>query len=205
MDYIVKNEQVKMYHEIIECLTEALEARDIYTKGHSERVAHMAKDIAMLYGLKPEQIELIHIAGHLHDIGKIGIPDIILNKPGKLTNQEYETIKTHCEIGYKILSKSEELKTIADIILYHHERWDGAGYPVGKKATDIPIEARIIAVSDAIDAMLTTRTYKTAMSIDMCKIEVEKNSGKQFDPDIVKCMSSLWDKWKIEKKNIVVA
>lgn len=198
MDLINPVGEVGFYHEIIECLTEALEARDPYTRGHSQRVAHMAKDIAHLYGLSHEQIELIHIAGHLHDIGKIGIPDDILNKPGTLTDAEYEIIKKHSEIGYKILSKSENLNRVAQIVLKHHERWDGRGYPLGLMAEEIPIEARILCLSDSIDAMRIDRIYKKAISLDACKAEVRRCSGTQFDPRLVELIEVLWNKWELE-------
>lgn len=194
----LRQEKWYHYHDIIECLIGALEAKDAYTKGHSERVAHMAYDIGKQCGLKGAKLEKLHIAGHLHDIGKIGIPDYILRKPGKLLPQEYEMIKTHSQMGYDILIKSKVLKNIADIVLYHHERWDGRGYPHGLKGEDIPFESRILAISDTIDAMTSRRSYKAAVTWEACYKEVKANSGIQFDPEIVIKMDSLWKQWEAQ-------
>jgi len=191
----LRHKRFHRYHDIIECLTGALEAKDTYTSGHSDRVAHMAYDIGKKYGLRKKELEDLHLAGHLHDIGKIGIPDNILNKPSKLQPHEYNIVKNHSRMGYDILMKSKNLKDIAIIVLYHHERWDGKGYPEGLKEKEIPLASRIIAISDSIDAMISERPYKKSLSWDECKKEVESNKGIQFDPCLVNIIESLWSKW----------
>jgi putative two-component system response regulator len=169
------------FHDVIECLIAAVEARDPYTSGHSTRVADITLTIARALGLKGLQLEIVHMAAHMHDIGKIGIPDEVLVKEGALTEEEWRLIRLHPRIGYDILSHSEVLSDIADIVLHHHERWDGKGYPDGLKGEDIPLGARIIAVADAIDAMLSPRPYRDAMNVAACAKQLTANSGKQFD------------------------
>jgi HD-GYP domain-containing protein (c-di-GMP phosphodiesterase class II) len=171
---------------VTECLVAALEARDRYTEGHSLRVADMSVAIASAFGIRGAELEDIHVAAHLHDIGKIGIPDRLLYKPGKLLLKEYEEIKRHPAIGFTILSKSKSLMSIAKIVLFHHERWDGGGYPRGLCGNAIPIGARIIAVADTIDAMTSSRPYRKEMSPEYTMEEVRRNAGLQFDPVIAK-------------------
>ncbi len=189
----------KHYHDIIECLVSALEMRDLYTKGHSDRVAQIASDIAYKMGITGSRLDKIHIAGHLHDIGKIGIPDTILNKVGKLTFSEYEQMKKHSELGYEILIKSEALADIALIVKHHHEAYDGSGYPDGLKGEEIPFESRILAISDTIDAMTSQRLYRQKVSLKACREEIERCSGGQFDPVIVEAISSLWSTWQLKE------
>lgn len=143
-------------------------------------------------GLREEITDKIHIAAHLHDIGKIGIPDAILNKDEKLSESEWEVIKTHPQIGADILSKSAHLAEMKDIILYHHERFDGRGYPAGLKEEKIPLGARIIAICDSIDAMTSTRVYHRAYSLEHCYMEIEKNLGKMYDPGIGRLVLEHW-------------
>ena len=139
-------------HELVECITSALDARDPYTGDHSRRVSDMACYLCHKMGMTEEEVQQIHIAGHLHDIGKIGIPDRVLLKEGKLNDEEWQLMKKHPEIGAQIMSKSEHFARIAAILLHHHERWDGRGYPFGAKGEEIPLGSRIIAVCDSIDA-----------------------------------------------------
>jgi HD-GYP domain-containing protein (c-di-GMP phosphodiesterase class II) len=179
-----------LYHEIIECLTTALEAKDAYTKGHSTRVADLVYDLAKIIGLRGENLEEIHLAAHLHDIGKIGIPDVILNKKGSLLPEEYSVLKEHSVIGYQILSRSEHLKSMARLVLYHHERWDGKGYPEGLRGEAMPLGSRIIAVCDGIDAMISRRPYREALTLDQCCRELERNSGTQFDPCLIQVIKT---------------
>lgn len=180
------------YHEIIECITGALDAKDNYTAGHSQRVSDMAYQICKLVGLSHRDMERIHIAAHLHDIGKIGVPDYILNKPGKLNEEEWEQMKKHPEIGANILSKSHRLMDLYEMVLYHHERYDGGGYPAGLKAEQIPVGARIIAICDSIDAMTSNRHYRNAMSLEYCYNEIERNLGKMYDPIIGRFVLEHW-------------
>ncbi len=182
------------YHEFVECITSALDARDPYTGKHSERVSDMACFIGELMGLTEAETQEIHIAGHLHDIGKIGIPDRVLLKEGKLDDEEWKLMKKHPEIGADILSKSSHFARLAAIILHHHERWDGKGYPFGAKGTEIPLGARIIAVCDSIDAMASKRAYRNALPLEVCKAEIEKNVGIMYAPEVAKIALENWDK-----------
>ena len=182
------------YHEFVECITSALDARDPYTGKHSERVSDMACMIGELMGLSEAETQEIHIAGHLHDIGKIGIPDRVLLKEGKLDDEEWKLMKKPPEIGADILSKSSHFARLAAIILHHHERWDGKGYPFGAKGTEIPLGARIIAVCDSIDAMASKRAYRNALPLEVCKAEIEKNVEIMYDPEVAKIALENWDK-----------
>lgn len=181
------------YHEIIECITAALDAKDPYTAGHSQRVSDMAMKVCQLIGLNADATEQIHIAAHLHDIGKIGVPDAVLNKEDRLTEEEFGLIKRHPTIGAEILSKSHHLSEVKDIVLSHHERFDGKGYPQGLKAQEIPVGARIIAICDSIDAMTSTRSYRKARSYEFCYEEIEKNLGIMYDPVIGQYVLDHWD------------
>lgn len=182
---LFKFREKKIYHDIIESLVTALEAKDFYTRGHSERVAFMAYELSKNLGIKGNELENIHMAAHLHDIGKIGVPDDVLNKKGKLVLHEWEYIKMHPKIGFDILSKSNRLKHISRMVLHHHERWDGKGYPQGLSEMDIPLGARIISVCDSIDAMISTRPYREAMKFEECIKELMLNKGLMFDPWII--------------------
>ncbi len=181
------------YHEIIDCITCALDERDPYTAGHSKRVSDMALKVCQLIGLKKKDTLKIHIAAHLHDIGKIGIPDAILYKEGKLTDEEFEYIKKHPAIGAEILGKSQALKELSDIVLMYHERFDGKGYPLGKAGVEIPIGARIIAICDSIDAMSSNRCYRKAHDFAYCYKEIEKNLGKMYDPIVGRYVLEHWE------------
>ncbi|WP_069997207.1 HD-GYP domain-containing protein [Cellulosilyticum sp. I15G10I2] len=192
--------RVQHVHDVIECLTAALEAKDIYTSGHSSRVAAMSFDLARSMGIKGVMLEDIHIAAHLHDIGKMGVPENILNKKGKLLPHEWTQIQRHPEIGYAILSKSRQLDKIAEMVLYHHERWDGKGYPHALKKDKIPLGSRIIAVADGIDAMTSARPYREAMSWEDCMEEVLLNKELQFDPVVVEAALRIWKKWEYQPK-----
>ncbi len=180
------------YHDIIDCLTTALEARDIYTGGHSSRVGDMTHDLAKAMGFQGTELDEIHIAAHLHDVGKLGVPETILNKPGKLTPDEFKEIQRHPEIGWQILSKARRLRRIAEIVLYHHERWDGKGYPSGIAGDRIPPGARIIALADSIDAMTSDRPYRTAMNWNRCRDEIIQGMGTQFEPAVVSVAIKNW-------------
>jgi len=182
---LLKIREKEIYHDIIESLVTALEAKDFYTSGHSERVASMSYELSKGFGIKGIELGDIHMAAHLHDIGKIGVPDRVLNKNGKLLPHEWEYIKMHPRIGFDILSKSKRLKTISKIVHYHHERWDGKGYPEGLSGISIPLGSRIIAVCDSIDAMTSDRPYRKAMGFEECINEIIINTGLMFDPVIV--------------------
>ena len=183
----------EFYHDIIESMVAALDAKDIYTAGHSTRVGDMSHELGVHLGIKDEELEILHIAGHLHDIGKIGVPDSVLNKIGKLDLHEWELMKKHPEIGYNILSKVKSLEDISKIVLHHHERWDGKGYPKGLCKEEIPLGSRIIAVCDSIDAMRSNRPYRKLISDQECYNEIIKNKGIMYDPKIVDCIIENWN------------
>ena len=177
----------------VEAIASAIDAKDAYTKGHSDRVAQYAREIGKRHGYSGSQQDEIHMLGLLHDVGKIGIPDAVINKPGKLNDEEFEMIKDHPTIGAKILSKTPELAKLAMGARYHHERYDGTGYPEGLVGNEIPEEARIIAVADAYDAMTSRRSYRDALPIDVVKKEIEKGKGTQFDPVFADIMLDMID------------
>jgi len=181
------------YHDLIASLAAALDAKDYYTSGHSTRVGDMSYNLGKFLNLDSNKLEILHIAAHLHDIGKIGIPDKILNKKGTLTDEEWCIMKSHCAIGYNILSKSQSLLYIAKIVLHHHEKFNGTGYPSGLKSEDIPYESRIIAVCDSIDAMKSIRPYKKVMNDKECINELIINKSIMYDPKIVDCLLEHWN------------
>ncbi len=176
---------------VVHTLADAIDAKDAYTKGHSGRVADYSKEIARRAGYSEEHQEEIYMMGLLHDVGKIGVPDAVINKPGKLTDEEYAKIKTHPERGAKILQNIEEMPKLATGARWHHERYDGRGYPDGLKGEEIPEEARIIAVADAYDAMTSNRSYRGLIPQDVVKSEIEKGSGTQFDPKFAAIMLEI--------------
>ena len=184
-----ENEKLSMH--VVQTLAEAIDAKDKYTNGHSTRVAEYSREIARRYGYTKKQQEDIYMMGLLHDVGKIGIPDSVINKPGKLTAEEYEIIKTHSRVGARILRKIEEMPKLVEGARWHHERYDGKGYPDGLVGESIPEEARIIAVADAYDAMTSRRSYRDILSQEKVRSEIENGKGSQFDPafaDIVLAM-----------------
>ncbi|MDR2701357.1 MAG: HD-GYP domain-containing protein [Spirochaetaceae bacterium] len=174
----------KTHFETIMAFSEALEARDQYTAGHSRRVMEYSKSIGQRMKLDKQEIEDLRRSALLHDIGKIGIPDIILKKQTKLTGEEYAIIKSHPETGAAILKYIKSFKDLVPAVYHHHERFDGEGYPEGVKGTAIPLHARIIAIADTFDAMTSSRSYRKALSFRTALSELERNKGIQFDPDI---------------------
>lgn len=187
-----------LYHDVIECLVLALEARDPYTSNHSSNVADMSVELGKEMGINGHELEIVHVAAHLHDIGKIGVPDGVLLKDSSLNEAEWEQVRRHPVIGFQILQKSRYLREVADLILYHHERFDGNGYPRGLAGKDIPFGSRIIAIADAVEAMLSNRPYRKALSLDCCCREIQGGMGSQFDPEVaqvtMKYLTRLQDK-----------
>ena len=175
-----------MLSRTIEIIMNSLYEKNSREMEHSKRVSYWCEKIAQRMNLDSHIVSKLRIAGLMHDIGKIGIPDSILDKPDRLTEEEFNLIRKHSEVGYRILSAANEFSEIADYILAHHERWDGMGYPKGLKGNDIPIYARIISVADSFDAMTSDRAYRKAMSINQAKQEITKFSNIQFDPSVVK-------------------
>jgi len=182
-----------MLDQCIETLAYTIDAKDRYTKGHSSRVAKYARMIALVAGKTEEECRQIYLAGLLHDIGKISISGSIINKAGKLTDEEFEKIKTHPQKGALILDKMKSIPYLQTGAKYHHERFDGRGYPEGLKGEEIPDIARIIAVADSYDAMTSYRSYRSTMKQDIVKQEIWKGQGTQFDPFYAKIMISLID------------
>jgi len=202
------NKLEQAYLETIESLVKAVEAKDKYTCGHSEEVAALAESIAIAMGMSEEKAERIYTAGLLHDVGKIGIPSAILSKPSCLSCEEYDAIKLHSVKGYQILKPVGYLQDLAMAVLQHHERYDGTGYPNGLSGEGILIEARILAVADAFQAMISDRPYRKGLSIDRAIIEIKKGSGSQFDPRVAEVLLSVLESKepdKVEYKGIEVA
>ena len=181
---------------VVEALAAAIDAKDTYTKGHSGRVAEYAREISRRHGYSAKKQEELYMMALLHDVGKIGIPDAVINKPGKLTKEEYEIIKTHSATGAHILSKTTEMPRMAVGAHWHHERYDGQGYPDGLSGKNIPEEARIIAVADAYDAMTSRRSYRDVLSQAVVREEIEKGRGTQFDPVFAEIMLKMIDEDK---------
>jgi len=173
------------YLETIETLRYTVEAKDFYTRGHSDRVSEYAILIGEKMGLSDEDLRTLKAGGQVHDIGKIGIPDSILLKDSKLTDEEYSEIKNHPLIGAHILSNATIFSDLIPIVKYHHERYDGKGYPSGLKGDNIPLLARIISIADTFDAMISKRSYRNALPLDHAIQELKDSSGTQLDPDIV--------------------
>ena len=180
-------------HDIINSMVATLEAKDLYTYNHSTRVAEMAYTLGQLLGMNQDDLELIYISGDLHDIGKIGVPDIILNKPDKLESDEWKLMKNHSRIGYSILSKARAFEDISKVVLHHHERWDGKGYPDGLKAEEIPLASRILAICDSVDAMKSDRPYRKGINDETCRDEIKRNKGIMYDSRIAECILENWD------------
>lgn len=197
---------------IIQTLARTIDAKDKYTNGHSQRVARYAREIAIHMGKSESEIKEIYYAGLLHDVGKIHVPDSIINKPSKLTNEEFSYIKLHPIAGHHILKTMTENPKIAQGAKWHHERYDGKGYPNGLEGENIPEIARIIGVADAYDAMTSYRSYRDVLPQETVKKEIEKGMGTQFDPEIAQIMVKMIDEdvnyslcQKTEfKKNILV-
>jgi putative nucleotidyltransferase with HDIG domain len=183
----------KSYDITLEALGDALDAKDAETEGHSRRVTAYTIAIARKMGLSKEHISVIARGAFLHDIGKMAIPDAILRKPGKLTEEEMAIMMEHCYLGYKIISRIPFLAEAAEIVYSHQERFDGLGYPRGLKGEEIPLGARIFALADTLDAMRSDRPYRKAQSIEAARKEIELWSGRQFDPDIVKVFLEMPD------------
>lgn len=179
-----KEQLEKAYLETVQTLRYAVEAKDSYTRGHSDRVSEYSVLIGEKMGLSEEDLRVLRIGGLFHDIGKIGIPDRILLKEAKLTDEEYAEIKKHPTIGAHILEDAEAFKDMVPIVKYHHERFDGRGYPEGLKGEEIPLFARIAAVADTFDAMTSKRSYRNALALDIVIGEIERCKGSQFDPQI---------------------
>jgi hypothetical protein len=183
--------EVSPYDQLLRAFGDALDLRDNETAGHSMRVVRYSREIATAMGWQEGQLTQMARGAYAHDIGKIAIPDAILCKPGRLTVEELEVMRTHTWIGYNMLSGLPLLAQAADIVLAHHERWDGGGYPRRLKGEEIPLGARVFAVADTLDAMTTDRPYRKALPFSAAKEEISRGSGKQFDPKIAEAFLSF--------------
>ncbi|RRJ54826.1 HD-GYP domain-containing protein [Paenibacillus oralis] len=182
-----KEDLSTLFKNTITALAKAVYARDPYTALHSRNVMRYARALSKKLQLPESDIYYLEIGALLHDIGKIGVPEHVLMKSGKLTDTELDAIRLHPEYGYQIIKEIEELKCkgVHDIVLHHHERMDGKGYPKGLKGKEIPLQARIVSICDAFDAMTTSRSYRQALGVETAIEQLKKNSGDQFDSDIV--------------------
>ena len=192
--YKKRQEEIeKLSIEVTTALSQTIDAKDKYTKGHSNRVAKYSRMLAQALGEDEKTQENIYYVALLHDIGKIGVPNAIINKPGKLTDEEYELIKTHPVIGADILKTISSMPEISIGARSHHERYDGRGYPDGLAGENIPWIARIIGVADAYDAMTSNRSYRQYLPQDVVRAEIVKCRGVQFDPKVADAMIKLID------------
>ncbi len=191
----------ELFYKTIKSIAHALDAKDKYTHGHSMRVTLYSLALAKALKLPDDLLEEIETTGLLHDIGKIAIPEKILLKPGKLTEEEYDVIKTHPELGQKLVDGIEKLKLISNWLKSHHERYDGKGYPDGLAGEQIPISSRIIAIADTYDAMTSSRSYRAALSHEIAINEIKRCSGTQFDPKLAELFVGIEDEINIIKKD----
>ncbi|MGI9592634.1 MAG: HD-GYP domain-containing protein, partial [Myxococcota bacterium] len=192
-----KHQQLRTaYVQTIRALADAVDAKDAYTRGHSERVGVYASKIAREMSFPKDVIERVYIAGLLHDVGKIGVRDAVITKPDRLTPEEYDEIKQHPEIGYRILEPVEFLRDVAPCVRHHHEWYDGSdrGYPDRLRGDQIPLPSRIILVADTVEAMTSDRPYRKGMSLDKVVSEIHKFTGTQFDPKVAEAFLRLLDR-----------
>jgi putative nucleotidyltransferase with HDIG domain len=195
----------RSYDITLEALGDALDLKDAETEGHSKRVTAFTIAIARALDLPHDRVRVIARGAFLHDIGKMAIPDAILRKPGRLSPEEQSIMREHAQLGYQMLRRIPFLREAADIVYSHQERYDGSGYPRGLKTDQIPLGARMFAIADTFDAMTSDRPYRAAQSISSARREIERNAGKQFDPEIVKVFLSvpehLWEELRNEIEN----
>jgi HD-GYP domain-containing protein (c-di-GMP phosphodiesterase class II) len=184
----------EIFYEVVFALADTIEKRDPYTGGHTKRVMDYSVAIGIEMGLSKEEIEKLKLAAILHDIGKIGIRDVILLKEEKLSDEEYKVIQNHTIYGAEIIAHIRQLKDIVLSVKYHHEKFDGSGYPEGLKGEDIPLIARIIAVADAFDAMTTDRPYRKGLTVEIALKELKNKAGTQFDPKVVEAFYKALNK-----------
>ncbi|MEK6705948.1 MAG: HD domain-containing phosphohydrolase, partial [Bdellovibrionota bacterium] len=190
----------KSFFETCEALAEAIEKKDRDTGGHTKRVVYYSMCIAKYMDLTTEQLERIRLGAILHDVGKIGVEDRILKKSSKLDPEEWKVMQTHPELGYDIMNRVEGLKDVIGGMRYHHERWDGRGYPLGLKRDEIPLIARIISVADAYDAMVSNRAYRRGLDPSAAFEEIIRNGGTQFDPTVVEAFVKAYETEKLGSK-----
>jgi HD-GYP domain-containing protein (c-di-GMP phosphodiesterase class II) len=184
-------EQRDLFFSTVAALSRTIEAKDPYTRGHSERVSLLARQMAVAMRLDRRRCERYRIAGLVHDLGKIGVPEAVLRKPGKLTTDEFILIRRHPEIGYNILRDIPGMADVLPGVLHHHEQWDGRGYPRGLAAEAIPLIARVLALADTFDAMRSRRAYREAMPREVALAEISRCAGANYDPALVSIFLAL--------------
>lgn len=193
----MKKKQLEMftdsYASLFNGIVTAYEGKDTYTGGHTSRIIDMATGICRAMRVPSDDTQLIALAALVHDIGNVGIPERILNKNGQLNQMEYGVVCSHSQLGADILSGIEDFDEVVDIVLHHHERWDGKGYPDGKSEKSIPFASRVLAVCESVDAMLSFRPYRKTMLVTECKNELQRNAGTMFDPSIIKVLLENWE------------
>ncbi|HUQ23306.1 MAG TPA: HD-GYP domain-containing protein [Gaiellaceae bacterium] len=177
---------------LLATLSDALEARDPYLRGHSARVTLIAEGLARRLGWRGEKLEALRLGGSLHDVGKIAVDSKVLRKPGPLTEQELAEIRTHPRAGARLIEAVEDFRPALPYVLHHHERWDGGGYPDGLRGEEIPVEGRLLGVADAFDAMTSDRSYRPALTVDQALAELERCAGTQFDPELTETFVEGW-------------
>jgi putative nucleotidyltransferase with HDIG domain len=177
---------------MLRSLSSAIEARDPYTRGHSLRVTALAEAVARWLGWTESRLETLRIGGALHDVGKLTVPARILSKPGPLTPDEQDAIRTHPAAGARLIEPIRSMRLAIPYVLHHHERWDGHGYPYGLRGAAIPVEARVLSVADAFDAMTSGRPYREALSPQDALRELERCAGCQFDPELTHAFLTVW-------------
>jgi len=198
-------EEMKTFnHNFLTTMAASIDARDRYTSGHSQRVAHWGREIAKEIGLPKNKIDEVYFGGILHDIGKIGIEDEILNKKGKLTPEEYDKIKQHTVIGYEIILQAGMFNELLPAIRSHHERIDGRGYPDGLVGDEIPLMAKILAVSDAFDAMVADRPYRKGLPVEEALQEIKRGAGTQFDPVLARHFIGIVERLSPEELESII-
>ncbi len=181
------------YFDTINVLANSIEARDRYTRRHTDRVRYLTEVLAVQLGWSGEKLKEVRMGGILHDVGKISVPDHILNKPGPLTKEEFAVMKKHPEIGKRMLEGIDFLRPALPYVLYHHEKFDGTGYPYGLRGEEIPFEGRLLAVADTFDAIISDRPYRKGASFEKAISELEEFSGRQFDPQVVRAFMAVWE------------
>jgi HD-GYP domain-containing protein (c-di-GMP phosphodiesterase class II) len=186
---------VSGYPEALRTLVAAVEAKDAYTHGHSVRTARLAVQLGMRLGLDEDQLRAVARGGYLHDVGKIAIPDAVLNKPGRLSPEERVVIETHPRIGYELVSPSVTLAEAVPAVLHHHERWDGSGYPDGLRGSAIPLVARVVAVADVWDALTSDRAYRAGLAPEVALGHLLAGRGSHFQPELVDAFVGLAADW----------
>ncbi len=184
---------------VLTALSQAIEARDPYTRGHSERVSMLAQVVARRLGWKTSRLGALRLGALLHDVGKLNLDDAVLRKPGPLDEREFGEVKRHPQAGARLIRGFENLRPALPYVLFHHERWDGHGYPTGRSREQIPLGARIVAVVDAFDAMISMRPYRRALPVSSALAELERGAGTQFDPGVVRAFLSAWTAGELDR------